>query len=178
MYNRIVLLVGVSLTAALAAAHGDLLSLTRGDVVSGTLLDLSGGIVVFDTGLAGQIIVPVSQVRSLSTEDPFVVYLNDGSQREGRFTGSGVTTRIAPESGGEAAAIALAAITRIEPAPEPPSEPPSPEGQALSPAEFSWETGYLHRWANEDYDAAFARLTLRKQVRGRSVLGKPPRTLG
>ncbi|NLT62222.1 MAG: DUF481 domain-containing protein [Candidatus Hydrogenedentes bacterium] len=164
MYNRIVLLVGVSLTAALAAAHGDLLSLTRGDVVSGTLLDLSGGIVVFDTGLAGQIIVPVSQVRSLSTEDPFVVYLNDGSQREGRFTGSGVTTRIAPESGGEAAAIALAAITRIEPAPEPPSEPPSPEGQALSPAEFSWETGYLHRWANEDYDAAFARLTLRKQA--------------
>ncbi len=166
MYHRFLMLMGVSLTAALAAAQGDFLSLTRGDHVSGTLLDLSGGIVVFDTGLAGQIVVPVSQVRSLSTENPFLVHLNDGSQLEGRFTGSGVTTRIAPESGGEAAAISLAAITRIEPVPERPSEPPSPEGPSRSPAQFSWETGYLHRWANEEYDAAFARLTLRKQAGG------------
>ncbi|HOF39791.1 MAG TPA: DUF481 domain-containing protein [Candidatus Hydrogenedentes bacterium] len=160
--NRFILAGVASLAAVLTAASGDVLSLTRGDLVNGTLRDLSDGIVVFDTGLAGQIIVPVTQVRSLSTDSPFFVHLGDGRRLEGRFAGSGVITRIVPENGGEAAVLSLAAVKNIEPAPDKHAEAASPD--TLAPAQFSLETGYLHRWANEDYDAAFARLTLRKQA--------------
>ncbi len=162
MRNQWVLVGIASLAVAVTAASGDVLSLNRGDIVNGTLRDLSGGIVVFDTGLAGQILVPVTQVRSLSTDRPFLVHLEDGRRLEGRFAGSGVTTRIVPESGGEAAVVALAAVKSIEPAPDKHTETTTPP--TLAPAQLSLETGYLHRWANEDYDAAFARLTLRKQA--------------
>ncbi|MFO7976014.1 MAG: hypothetical protein R6V12_15425, partial [Candidatus Hydrogenedentota bacterium] len=75
------------------------MSLTRGDILEGELVDLSGGIVVFDTGLAGQVIVPVSQVRSLSTEDAYDVELREGKRLQGHFVGQGASTRIISESG-------------------------------------------------------------------------------
>ncbi len=165
MNNRILRVAEIAVLAAVSAAQADVLSLTRGDLVSGSLLEISGGIVVFDTGLAGQIVVPVSQVRCLSTDDRFVITLAGGKQLQGRFAGNGNATRIVSESGEEVQAqIKLAEIEAIAPAAKPPSRHTRDSSDARAPIAFSWESGYLYRWGNENYDSPFTRLLLRNQA--------------
>lgn len=152
------------LLAAASPALGDVLSLTRGEVLNGMLLDLSDGVVVFDTRLAGQVVVPVSQVRSITTNQPFVVQLNDGKRIEGRLAGSGGETRIVPSSGGEGEVVQWATVESITPVRASLRQDTDLPDAGPSSLDISWEGGYFYRWGHREYDAAFTRLTLRNRA--------------
>ncbi|MEA3366244.1 MAG: hypothetical protein U9Q79_11455, partial [Candidatus Hydrogenedentes bacterium] len=164
MKSKLHILIVVTFWMACLTAEGDTLSLARGDILKGELVDLSGGIVVFDTGLAGQVIVPVSQVRSLSTENSYDIELQEGSHVRGHFVGQGSATRLVSESGGKGILLQLASIKNITPVLQTGFEESSATYEAPSSLAFSWEGGYLYRWGNREYDAAFTRLTLRNRA--------------
>jgi hypothetical protein len=164
MKSKVYTVLIVSSLVACLAAQGDTLSLTRGEVLKGNLVDLSGGIVVFDTGLAGQVIVPVSQVRSLSTDTIYDIQLGDAKHLRGHFVGEGSTTRLVSESGGEGTRLQLTAIKKITPVLQAAPKQSDTASDAPFSLDFSWEGGYLYRWGNREYDAAFTRLTLRNRA--------------
>lgn len=154
----------VSSLVASLTAQGDTLSLKRGEVLKGDLVDLSGGIVVFDTGLAGQVIVPVSQVRSLSTDTIYDIQFGNEEHLRGHFAGEGSATRLVSEGGGEGTLLQLTSIKNITPVLQSALKESDTAYNTPSSLDFSWEGGYLYRWGNREYGAAFTRLTLRNRA--------------
>ncbi|MEG9432971.1 DUF481 domain-containing protein [Terriglobus sp. ADX1] len=69
----LVLGVGMGLKAQQAAPEKDVLIFTNGDQLSGTLERSVGGNVVFKSDMAGEITVPLSQVKDLKTHGAFAV---------------------------------------------------------------------------------------------------------
>lgn len=69
----LVLGVGMGLKAQQAAPEKDVLIFTNGDQLSGTLVRSVGSDVVFKSDMAGEITVPLSQVKDLKTHGAFAV---------------------------------------------------------------------------------------------------------
>lgn len=72
----------VALTAV-APAAADTLELANGDRLTGTVVRLADGTLVFVTDWAGEIAVDWGQVAALATDEPFVLVLEDGSELVG-----------------------------------------------------------------------------------------------
>lgn len=74
---------GVALIVALlwGAAGADTVTLENGDTITGTLVEVDSAVVVIDTEYADRIVIKRSHVRSIVTEDPHPVLLEDGSER-------------------------------------------------------------------------------------------------
>lgn len=72
----------VALTAA-APAGADTLELANGDRVTGTVVRLAEGTLVFATDWGGEIEVDWGQVSALATDQPFVLVLEDGTEMLG-----------------------------------------------------------------------------------------------
>ena len=101
----------------LGAARADLLVTASGESLSGDLTRVKDGILVFRTSLEGQMMLPMSEVKSLATDSVWVVTETDGAVHVGRFVAEGVE-----ESAGEGAApkiatFPLTAVDSARPAP-------------------------------------------------------------
>lgn len=68
-----------------ASAWGDTLYVQNGDRLTGTLVQVEGGIVAFDTEYAGELAVQQGQVRGIVTESSYAVRLGPGEIVTGRF---------------------------------------------------------------------------------------------
>ena len=115
-------------------ALADRLVLVNGDVLTGTVLHKSGDDLTFSTPYAGVITVKWSAVRTLTTDRPVNVYLDDATDYDARFEAMGegraavVVHEAAAQHDAEAgaaheeeaqrAALDLAKVLYINPSPE------------------------------------------------------------
>ena len=114
-----------------ASARADLLVTANGESLSGDLTRVVEGVLVFKTSLEGQMMVPVSEVKSLTTEKSWVVTESGGAVHVGRFVPQGIE-EVAGE-GGEVKVIELT-MSSVDSAKLVP-------GQAAVPAgETRWES--------------------------------------
>jgi len=108
-------------------ASADTVKLNNGDVITGTVKKLSGGTLVIKTDYAGEISIDAAHISAVSTEEPFTVRWNDGSEKVGRLAlQSGghiavvdIATPVAPSAADSAATVSepteVAAATPPEP---------------------------------------------------------------
>lgn len=111
------LLLSILLSAAAAA---DVVVLDGNDSLSGTLLRVSGGTLVFKTRLSGQIMAPMDTVSSLATDKNYAVTLKDGSAQYGRFAVREERQVLVILGAEEARPLTLAEVTEAQPLPTPP----------------------------------------------------------
>ena len=81
--NHKVLLLVTMLTAM--TAHADTLTLVNGDRLTGRVVSLEAGKLVFTTTYAGDLKLPWAQVRNLESEDKVRVQLSDGNLIHGQL---------------------------------------------------------------------------------------------
>jgi len=91
------------------AGFADVIDLTNGDRITGTVVSVGGGKVVTDTEYAGRIIIDLEAVARLETEAAFEVRLRDGSLKRGQFAPGEEEQGLLLE-GGELAPVALAEV--------------------------------------------------------------------
>ena len=124
-------------------AQTDTIALKSGDRLSGTLLQISSGIISFRTELAGRIMVPHDQVIALDTESFLVLALNNDEALPGRIVTIDGQILLASPDGRELTKLNLARIQDIEQMPV--QEEKSHAGKSTSALSASIETGYQLR---------------------------------
>ena len=73
-----------------AGAPADLLVTGQGESLSGELSRIADGILVFRTSMRGQMMVPVTEVTSLSTDSAWAITNTAGTVHIGRFASGGI----------------------------------------------------------------------------------------
>lgn len=99
----------------LPSARADLLVTASGESLSGSLTRIADGILVFRTSLKGQMMLPMSEVKSLSTEKEWVVKESGGAVHVGRFVPEGIAAGSAGSDQGGTTAISLTAVDSAGP---------------------------------------------------------------
>ena len=117
-------------------SRADLLVTGQGESLSGELSRIVNGILVFRTSMRGQMMVPMSEVRSLSTDAAWAVTDASGAVHIGRFVPGGIA---ATPDGAESDAVETLALEAVSSAKRLPTgiEP----GSKASGADSGW-TGY------------------------------------
>ncbi|NIA16362.1 MAG: DUF481 domain-containing protein [Nitrospiraceae bacterium] len=125
-------------------------------------MKISDGALFFRTNLAGQVLAPLDEVTSFSSENDVTVLLSDGRELRGRLElGRGGASLLGPD--GVTQEFSMNSVSAAVPSPNPP--PAEPESEpAPSTLEGSWETGVHWRSGTDDYTDLFARLALRKET--------------
>ncbi|MFP6583291.1 MAG: DUF481 domain-containing protein [Candidatus Hydrogenedentota bacterium] len=154
---RLIILVSVILSSFITQhALADTITLKNGDRLSGTLLNISSGIVSFRTKLAGRIMVPSDQLASLSTEGFLVLALQDNTALPGRIeTIDSAFVVIAP-NGESQTTIDLAQVQQVESLPE----SAFVNNESDSPTHIAVTTGYKLRTGTKDASGPTARLNV------------------
>lgn len=105
-------MVGLCLTSSVRA---DLLVTGQGESLSGELSRIASGIVVFRTSMRGQMMMPVEEVRTLTTTGgEWAVTARDGEVHIGQFEEDGL---VASGGGGEVVPIPLKDVKDARPLP-------------------------------------------------------------
>lgn len=115
-HGRIRRAAAVALLLLAIPARADLLITSGGESLSGALTRITDGILVFRTSLKGQMMVPVTEVKSLTTETSWVITDTRGTVFVGRFAPGGV---LEPSTEGEGTlrSLDLAAIDSAKSSP-------------------------------------------------------------
>jgi len=74
------------------SVQADLLVTSQGESLSGELSRVLNGILVFRTSMQGQMMVPMSEVKALTTDTAWAVSDSDGAIYIGRFVQGGIET--------------------------------------------------------------------------------------
>lgn len=111
------LLVLAVVAGLVPAARADLLVTGNGDSLSGDLTRVADGVLVFRTSLEGQMMVPMSEVKSLSTDGPWIITEASGAVHIGHFVPEGVAENAGEVGAGKVVPLALGAITSAKPLP-------------------------------------------------------------
>lgn len=139
----IAVLAGVT-TSALCM--GDTITMKNGDHLSGTLLEISDGLVSFRTKLAGRIMTPSDQVSALNTDGFLLVALSDKTALPGQIkTRDGLILVVGPD-GSTSEPIQLANVEQIQRIPES-RDDSNPQQEA---AKIAVTTGYKLRAGTRD----------------------------
>lgn len=93
------------------SAHADVLVTGQGESLSGELVRIADGILVFRTSLRGQMMVPMEEVERLKTESAWLVTEADGDVHVGRFVSGGIARDTGEDGEGQVSALDLAAVT-------------------------------------------------------------------
>jgi len=115
-----VLIVAVGLTLSFQSGYGDELHLKNGDRLTGKVVRLVDGKMLFTSDVAGDTTVALSNVETLNTDGAIEVHLKDGTAFHQKVSRAGAG-RFAVE-GGEALKtqeFAVADIVSINPPPKP-----------------------------------------------------------
>ncbi len=154
------LLKGSLLFLAVAAfqASADTIVLRDGDQFTGSLVEISDDVAVFRTELAGQLILPLVRVASITTAHDVQVLFNDGGRSVGRLVTLDGKMQFMPADGGEAYPIQTAMLASVAPA----------RGETLATADSSAlhkdmatvESGVQYTSGNDDFVSLYAHLRL------------------
>lgn len=145
------LLLAVAAGTVIGGAHGDTLALRGGDVLSGRLLSICDGTIVFQTSLSGQMMAPVDEVVALTTDEYVNVSVDGAPPSPARFAQQKDAFRLAYRDGSAATIAGLGTVTAANPLPE-------------ETTTVDWEAGVLWRSGHEDYTDVFGRLGLLRET--------------
>lgn len=167
MSRGISIIPAVLLAFICTLASADTLGLAGGDTLTGVLIEVGEGVLVYRTAFAGLVITPTDEIHSLSTDAYFTVVFADGKTVVGRFrtTESG-TDLVSPDGQVGVQQVDFRAIAKtspfqFKPGPSPPPE--LPEGEAaLLMGEF--EAGYLRRFRESERSSIYSRILLSKET--------------
>lgn len=162
----------VGLTAALivlvpSLSYADSLRLRDEDPLSGELVDISEGTLVFKTAYSGLSIVPIGEVESISTEGYFTVVMEDGRETVGRFERQDGQNMLARAGGGDAQPVVLSDIREAKPVEFIPQAVAAEETGELGDSEdfrVATAIGVLRRWADRNYVDPYARLDISRDT--------------
>lgn len=135
-------------------SHADTIALKSGDRLTGTLVDISSGIVSFRTKLAGRIMVPGDQVESLDTDGFLVIALHDETALPGRLIAKDSEFVLVAPDGETHTPIDLAQVRQIESVPESAFVKPEPKPDTS----IAVTTGYTLRTGTKDASGPMAKL--------------------
>lgn len=99
------------------SARADLLVTSSGESLSGDLTRVVEGILVFRTSLEGQMMLPVSEVKSLTTDHAWVVTDVEGGVHIGRFVAGGMEETPAAEGEKSNTPLTMASVLSAKPVP-------------------------------------------------------------
>ena len=144
--------------AVCLGAAADTIVLRDGDQLSGSLVEVSDEIAIFRTELAGQVMVPLTRVASITTARNVQVSFKDGGSGTGRLVTSGGTMRFVPSKGGDPYPVTASMLALVAPAP--PEELAA--GESVAPAEVTSaiSSGMQFTAGNDDYASLYSRLRL------------------
>lgn len=151
-----------------AWAGGDVLVLGDKETLTGNVVRIEEGTLVFRTSLAGQMMVPMDTVHSISTERNFVITLSNGDVHYGKFASGSAGETIVPLNGEAAQAVTLAEVTEALAIPGTPragADDAAPRWRATG------ETGLVLRDTNRESVEASARIELRGELERSRVEG-------
>jgi hypothetical protein len=131
----------------------DTMMLANGDRLTGSLVEISDGVVVFRTTLAGQVIVPASRVDALTSDGAYVITFEDDLVETATFVQDEDGPHIQKVGSNESTPVDLGAIVSTEPAPE---ATESGEGVRIDLG-----AGVLYRDGNESTTAPYTDLRIR-----------------
>lgn len=154
---RLTILASVVLSSLMTqSAVADTITLKNGDHLSGTLLDISSGIVSFRTKLAGRIMVPGDQLESLKTDGFLVISLQDKTALPGRIETIDSSFVVVAPNGQTQTPINLAQVQHVESLPE----SAFVKNESDSPTQIAVTTGYKLRTGTKDASGPTARLNV------------------
>ena len=111
----------IFLVASTQGALADEVRLKNGDRITGKVVSMQDGSLVFETGFAGQITIQWSEVERLLADDSQKVVLTDGTTTEGSLQAAGAgRMRLQVGSLAQSVEVAPADIAAINPAEKPP----------------------------------------------------------
>lgn len=139
----------------------DTLTLGGGDALSGKLVMIADGILLFRTNLAGQMLVPTEEIASLSTSRNLRVSFGNEEEIVGRLVSAeGVTQLLMAD--GRRHAVSLTDIACAIPMAGPEDGKSRLDGAEVPDAQLhgTLETGVSSRLGSNDYADLYSRLTL------------------
>ncbi len=140
------------------ASTADTITLSDGDQLSGSLIEISDGVTVFRTELAGQLILPVARVTSVSTTRDVQIVFKDGGRGVGRLVTSGGEMRFIPKDEGEPYPVTTSMLVSVAPVRSDVDAALQPE--ELSAVSAALGTGVQMTSGNDDDVSLYARLQL------------------
>lgn len=136
-----------------AAAAGDWVVLEGGDALSGRVVRIADGVLVFRTALHGQMMAPVDTLEGLSTERNLAITLQDDTTLYGRFVREDGVIFVEPLDGSPRRPVALGEVWEALPIP---AGAPRAEPEIRG----SIEVGVRGRASTEDTLEPYARIGL------------------
>jgi len=164
-HNNIALAMLLVATTAFYAprAHPDTLTLTNGDHLTGTLLNISDGTLSFRTTLAGRIFVPTEEIDQISTTSFVVVALKNNQLMPGRIVTQDGNVYILPPDNDRRIPLKLADVSDISSAPA--SSDESGGEPALNSVQVTGGVGYQWRDGTKDSSGPVAEIDLDAQLK-------------
>lgn len=157
--SRIIL----ALLSLVSLAGADTLVLLDGDLLHGKLAQIQDQTLVFRTELAGQVIVPLDEVRSITTERSMIYELTDGRTLPATLIESDGQHVLVDQKRNTRIPVALKDIRKTA------SLPYETQANEDAPSLLrpEWQTqvdlGVAGHVGTRDYIAPFAKITLRRQ---------------
>ena len=134
-FSHYLVVLGAVFFCGASLCSADVLRTGSGESLTGDLTRIAEGILVFRTSLRGQMMLPMSEVRSLQTEGRWIVDLADGTVHIGTFSRQGILPDSAVEGDGRFVPLAFAAVVSAQKAPPLPAPEASAAGEPLWRAE-------------------------------------------
>lgn len=153
----------LTLLGLMMASADDTLVLDDGDLLHGKLSQIQDETLVFRTELAGQVIVPVDEVRMITTEKSMIYELTDGRTVPARLVEAEGQHYLIEQQRNTRIPIALADIRKTASLPYETRNQDSPS--LLNPEwERRAEVGVSGHAGTRDYVAPFAQIALRREA--------------
>ncbi len=110
----------LTLSVFASAVHADSVVMTNGDRLSGQVISMADGQLVFATAFAGEVKIPWDKLRNLQSDTPVRVRLADGSLLIGQLLAAPAgQTRVKAGSLPETEALPLARVSALNPPMDP-----------------------------------------------------------
>lgn len=115
MHKGILVVCAASILTALAA-YSDEVVFKSGDRLTGTVKSVSDGKMVFDSKVAGEITLKMSEIETFTTDGPIEIVKADGSAATLKVSASeGGNVSVTPEGAAQPQTLALAEMAKINP---------------------------------------------------------------